>query len=137
MSKKQKLIIPPELLRWVRKELRERNGEISDMWDEGLPWQWLINISNPEPPTTPSVINTENFTIFSDLYLSNYDDIFVRLYWTGDGFDQESDSSMDFSKMTYADAEKEVAIITSRFPNIKVSILRITSSTKTEEISVN
>ena len=136
MSKKQKLIIPPKLLRWVRPELKERNGEISDMWDEGLPDEWLIDI-----PDSLSIGNKggtfsrKDFTIISDVELPDYNIIHVRLYWTGDCWSEDVESSEDYPDLETA---KNIALsVKVKFLNVQISILRITSSTETEEIAVN
>ena len=48
MSKKYRLEIPEKMLRWVREELKERQGKICDMWDEELfSLGWLTQIKEP------------------------------------------------------------------------------------------
>lgn len=49
MAKKYRLDIPEKLLPWVQKELRERQGEKSDMWDDRLyELGWITEIESSQ-----------------------------------------------------------------------------------------
>ena len=48
MTKKYRLKIPDKYLRWLHPEFKERNGEISDTWDDELhELGWLEEIKEP------------------------------------------------------------------------------------------
>ena len=50
MNKQRRLEIPEKLLRWVRPDLRERQGEVSDMWDDELfELGWLTQVEAKGP----------------------------------------------------------------------------------------
>lgn len=43
MAKKYKLAIPEDILRWVHPELKERQGEVGNLWDDALhDLGWLV-----------------------------------------------------------------------------------------------
>jgi len=47
LPEKYKLVIPVKYFRWVHPELKKRQGEISDMWDDALhELGWLVEIKD-------------------------------------------------------------------------------------------
>lgn len=73
------------------------------------------------------------YGIQSEIELKQYD-CFVTFYFTGDGWDSDVESSIDYTDLEEAKAVCEG--LKERFPDIKIQILKIESKTKTEYISV-
>ncbi|MCK5611284.1 hypothetical protein KAR91_55960 [Candidatus Pacearchaeota archaeon] len=73
------------------------------------------------------------YSIQSEVELKQYDCL-VTLYFTGDGWDTDVESSINHTDLE--EAKSICKELKERFPDIKIQILKIESKTETEYISV-
>lgn len=80
-----------------------------------------------------TLTDSTRYTILSEIELVRHDCL-VTLYFTGDGWDTDVESSID-----HTDPEEAKTIakgLKEKFPGINIQILKIKSKTETEYITI-
>ena len=125
MSKKYRLEIPENMLRWVEPELRKRQGKIQEFWEGDFhTFGWLTEIKGPLsfdewdkscPSVVPSSLNYQ----IPQSELDKFVDLHRRLGWNACLENQKLEKEIKPSCPLYVDYEKSCSAFKERIKELE------------------